>query len=130
MKTGEKLIPMIFALLKKSLGADKRMTITALLDSGASHSIIDKKCVKNLRLKNCSAATWNTAAGQFNTKSKCKVEFMLPELSPSANITHDVYVFEGKLSNYDMIIGRDLLSELGIDICFSEQTIKWPSMDT
>ena len=54
IRTEEKLIPMVFALLKKSLGADKRMTINALLDSGASHSIIDKKCVSKLRLKNCT----------------------------------------------------------------------------
>ena len=48
MKTGERLIPMVFALLTKSLGADKRMTVNALLDSGASHSIIDKKCINKL----------------------------------------------------------------------------------
>ena len=55
---------------------------------------------------------------------------MSPELSPSTNITHEVYVFEGKLSNYDKIIRRDLLNKLGIFICFSKQTIKWLSMDT
>ena len=27
--------------------------------------------------------------------------------------------------NYDMIIGRDLLSELGIKIDFSDSTIEW-----
>ena len=28
-------------------------------------------------------------------------------------------------SDYDMIIGRDLLSTLGIDIKFSSSTLKW-----
>ena len=28
-----------------------------------------------------------------------------------------------------MIFGRDLLSSLGIDTCFSDGTVKWPRMD-
>ena len=38
-----------------------------------------------------------------------------------------MYVDESdkRLNNYDMIIGRDLLSELGIDLLFSSGEMKW-----
>jgi hypothetical protein len=32
---------------------------------------------------------------------------------------------DNRLSNYDMIIGRDLLHELGIDLLFSTGEMKW-----
>ena len=34
------------------------------------------------------------------------------------------HVFEAKLS-YDMILGRDLMSQLGININFKNQTVEW-----
>ena len=32
---------------------------------------------------------------------------------------------KGNTCQYDLIIGRDLLHELGIDICFSKAEIRW-----
>ena len=39
-------------------------------------------------------------------------------------ISHNVHVTDNHM-NYDMIIGRDLLEELGIDLKFSTKTIAW-----
>ena len=39
-------------------------------------------------------------------------------------IRHKVHVTENDM-NYDMIIGQDLLEELGIDLKFSTKTIVW-----
>jgi hypothetical protein len=40
-----------------------------------------------------------------------------------------VHVHDGHLSRYDMIIGRDLLKDLGIDVLFSTSTIEWTQMN-
>jgi hypothetical protein len=43
------------------------------------------------------------------------------------DISWNIYVDESdaRLNNYDMIIGRDLLHELGIDLLFSLGVMKW-----
>jgi transposase InsO family protein len=100
--------------------------VKALLDSGASKSLIKASLVKKLRIKpSPSTVVWTTAAGKLDTKEKCSVEFMLPELSPSQTCTWDVHLISEKASpRYDMIIGRDLLKVLGIQINFSEEVIR------
>ena len=45
---------------------------------------------------------------------------------PSWEIRWNMYVNESEnLSRYDMIIGRDLMTELGIDIKFSTGEVVW-----
>ena len=48
----------------------------------------------------------------------------LVKFNPTAEITHTVHVTK-TLRNYDIIIGQDLLHELGIDIRFSTKTMCW-----
>jgi hypothetical protein len=72
---------------------------------------------------------WNTAAGKMSTHGKVRVTFTLPELSPSASVDTTVHAHDGHLSQYDMIIGRDLLKDLGIDVLFSTSTIEWTRMN-
>jgi hypothetical protein len=50
--------------------------------------------------------------------------FNLPEFYETKIVQCWAHVFENKI-NYDMIIGRDLMTELGININFKNQTIKW-----
>ena len=49
---------------------------------------------------------------------------MLAKFNPTSEITHSVHVVK-TLDDYDIIIGRDLLHELGIDIRFSTKTMFW-----
>jgi len=49
---------------------------------------------------------------------------MLPELSETKIITWNLLVFE-KTTKYNMILGRDLLQDLGILLNFKDQTITW-----
>ena len=39
------------------------------------------------------------------------------------------HVHKGRLASYNMILGRNDLTELGIDIKFSTQSIEWPRMN-
>ena len=69
-----------------------------------------------------------TTAGSFNTTAKSKLQFTMPELHEQRIITHQTHVTNAKMG-YDMIIGMDLLKELGIDILNSTQSIKWDTAE-
>ena len=122
----EDLRPMAFARLNVSLGKPELTVIRALLDSGASESLVAEKHVRKLRVKETQgpATTWSTPAGEMKTRSKVKAQLSLPELHSKKLIEWRFHVAED-MGAYDMIIGRDILSFLGIDISFSRQVISW-----
>eukprot|EP00957_Ditylum_brightwellii_P178523 13598789-Ditylum_brightwellii.AAC.1 len=62
--------------------------------------------------------------GEFSTCAKCKVTFGLPELNPSAHVEHALHVTK-QLGWYNIILVRDLLRELGIELNFKENSISW-----
>ena len=37
-------------------------------------------------------------------------------------------MYEGRMHDYDIIVGWDLLNEIGIDLRFSDCVILWPKM--
>jgi hypothetical protein len=97
-----------------------------LFDTGCGGTLISHKLVKGLRTKATSGTTWTTKSGTFETNQKCKVTFTLPAFHENRDINWNCYVDSSKgLSRYDMIIGRDLLEELGMDFIFSEGLMKW-----
>ena len=90
------------------------MTIRALLDSGASETLVASKFVKKLRTKgnnNTSPTVWSTPAGQLETTQMVKVQFTIPELQDKKLLEWEVHVAEN-MGAYDMIIGRDILAYL------------------
>ena len=135
-RTEDRLVPMVYVVLqshRKDRKDQKRtIAIKALLDSGASGSIVSKDAVKKLKINKRTSkdsTEWTTAAGTLTTLAKCQVNFLLPELSPTKTIHHKFHVTENRITNYDMVIGRDLLQELGIDLKFSNQSIVWDDGD-
>ena len=100
-----------------------------MCDSGASSSIIRKKYCSSISKYRRVRTTWATAGGEFQTRRKAKVEFQLPEFSTSKEISWSFHVDESDPKNdalgYDMIIGRDLLTDLGIIIDFEDGYIIW-----
>ena len=118
--------PMAFVRLNTSLGKPKPVTIRALLDSGASETLVASKFVKKLRTKNSTqgTTTWSTPAGELKTSQKVKVQFTIPELQEKRLLEWNVHVAED-MGAYDMIIGRDIMTFLGIDIRFSSRIVEW-----
>jgi hypothetical protein len=118
--------PLAFVRVNTKLGKPEPVTIRALLDSGASESLIDKKFVKNLRIRTSSKSSivWSTPAGEMKTQQRVKTQFTIPELQEKKLIEWNLHVTEG-LGAYDMIIGRDILTFLGINIQFSDSTVHW-----
>ena len=63
-------------------------------------------------------------AGSVQTGQKTKAHFSLPEFFEDRLVEWNMHLTE-TLGQYDMIIGRDLLTELGVDINFSTSTCSW-----
>ena len=101
--------------------------VRVLFDSGCSGTLVNKKFLKELPLTRDKNTQWSTKAGQLKTKYLADIVFILPAFHEKKEIYFNVYVDESPSENsrYDMIIGRDALHELGIDLCFSEGTITW-----
>jgi hypothetical protein len=114
--------------------------VKSLIDSGASKSIMTLKAAKGLpSSRKTETKKWSTAAGMMlNTTAKTKrLKFCLPELNANRNIEKSFHVVDIELKNYDMIIGRDLMSSLLLDIKGSDMSIKgddsaipWRSIDS
>ncbi len=129
-KTKE-LKPIVFVRFNtRKAGTPKPVTLRALLDSGGSGSLVTAKFAKKLRLKKSGEAktVWTTPAGALKTTVKCRAQFMLPELHDNRLIEWDLHVTKD-LGTYDMIIGRDILQDLKIDIKFSTSTIEWDNSE-
>ena len=111
---------------KGSRKAKHTKRLKVLLDSDYGATMINKEHVKDLP-KQISNQNWNTKSGTFKTNGTCKVTFSLPQFHKNREITWKMHVDESPVeeNTYDMIIGRDLLHELGIIIDFSRATLSW-----
>ncbi len=117
--------PIAFVRLNTRLGKAKPVWVRALLDSGASESIVSQKFTSKLRVKETGKkVTWNTPSGQFSTNQKVKAQFSIPELQDRKLIEWTLHVTPD-MGAYEMIIGRDILEFLKVDIRFSDMTIEW-----
>ena len=99
--------------------------LKVLLISGASATIAHKTAVNGLKSKNSSDTVWTSAAGQFSTSKTATTVLVFLEFSETRTITTSIHTSEQPLGGYDMIIGRDLLTDLGIVLDFQNQTIQW-----
>ena len=117
---------MTIALINTWLGKSKFKKVRILLDSGSSGSIILEKFVHNLRMKNDNTTNWIMKGGNFQTSKKCKTTFILKEFYGNKSIEWNLHVDSSPGPHqYDMILGRDVLSELGIMLDFKDQTMTW-----
>ena len=120
------LRPMVYARFNTSLGKTKPVTLKCLLDSGASASLVVSQHTSKLRTKDLGSDSkvWTTPAGELKTQQKVRSQITIPELHSDRVIDWNFHVTES-LGAYDMIIGRDMMEFLGIDIRFSNHTIEW-----
>ena len=116
--------PITFGSLNYRIGKPKYKDIKILLDTGASKSIIRSDLVTKLRTKTDNKTIWDTAAGPMSTNKTVKAKFRLSEFDERKEITWKFHVTKSSLK-YDMIIGRDILSEHGICIDFNSGYMHW-----
>jgi hypothetical protein len=76
--------------------------------------------------KKTETKKWSTTAGVSNTSAETKrLQFSLPELQSARKMQKSFHVPDIKFKNYDMIIGRDLITSLQLDVKGSDMSIKW-----
>ena len=120
-----KLAPIVFARVNTHAKIATPKTVKVLLDSGGSTTLIASRYTENLEtVKLNNPTAFSTIAGTATTDSKVKLQFSLPEFHDDRIIEWNAHVAK-QLGNYDMIIGRDLLEELGIDISFNRMECEW-----
>ena len=102
--------------------------MTVLFDSGCAATLVNHRLVKDLKQTRENKTKWRTKAGKFTTTNKCKITFTLPAFYEHREITWNCYVDTTNNNNninYDLIIGRDLMHEIGINILFKDSLIEW-----
>ena len=102
--------------------------VRCLLDTGSSGCILLNEFTTGYGAVKAETTKWMTKGGIYQTTKKCKLPFKLVEFDMQTTVNWEFHVDEtskSESSNYDMIVGRDLLGELGMDICFSTSTIHW-----
>ena len=68
---------------------------------------------------------FTTPGGALVIDKSTDVQFMLPEFHSNRALAWKFVVSNQGLGNYDMILGRDFLEELGIDVKFSSMEVEW-----
>ena len=112
----------------------KLVPLRALLDSGTSSTLMLAKYInKNSpkAYKSPVLTKWTTMGGTFYTKQKRQVQFRIPEFSTDKEITWTVHVdkhTDPTKAQYDIIIGNDLLTELGFVLDYEEKTLRWDNV--
>jgi hypothetical protein len=101
--------------------------LRVLLDSGSSHSVATTQCAKENKHKwKPQEREFTTAGGVMSTEYESKIRFNLSEFSESKIIEWNFsLVNKSEDIGYDMIIGRDLMKELGLIIDFSKMAVVW-----
>jgi hypothetical protein len=102
----------------------------ALLDTGATATIILIEFVGKGRARtNTKKRTkWKTLGGTFTTNYESLLDFKFPEISTSKVVTWQAHVDDktsSKESAYDMIMGMDLMTSIGITVDCEQRCIRW-----
>jgi Retroviral aspartyl protease len=111
--------PMLHCLLQDHENKALSTKIKILFDNGTSKSIINDQLIPQHKLKRPQQSTvWTTVTGKFKTCTTSVVAFKIPVLHESLHVVPH-------MGKYDIIIGRDLLQDLGIILNFKDKTIQW-----
>ena len=122
------LRPVTFVRLNVRRGKPKLVTLRALLDSGGSGTLISERFAKKLKRVKIEPSEWSTPAGTLTTNTMVKAKFLMPEFHDNRLLEWKIHVTPN-MGAYDMIIGRDILEDLGIDVRFSTQSMEWDGVE-
>ena len=87
-----------------------------LLYSVCSYTILNGRLIKILIYKKDAVMQWNMQSGNINNNIKVELNFNSPELSATNVVTWNSHVDKSAKGRYDMILGRDILTYLGLNL--------------
>jgi hypothetical protein len=100
-----------------------------LLDTGTSRSLGTEEAIDKIGLRkrpNAHIHQYQTAIGTFDTDKWATIRsHKLIELSGRRKLSKCRVQVTESLGRYDFIFGRDYMTHYGIDVCFSDKTIRW-----
>jgi hypothetical protein len=104
--------------------------VRCLLDTGTTRSIVLKHYMSfsHHHYKNKTKTKWQTLSGTLTTSKIAAMQFIIPELSTSKQITWACHVDEVSSRDkvpYDIILGLDFLAELKFTLDFDQRLIRW-----
>ncbi len=122
-QTEKPVVPVLYAWIRTHEGLKPNAkTIKVLLDSGASATLVCGSLIKKIWNTRTSTMRWRKCGGNFHTEYRSKVQLSLPKFSDQKLIKWLVYVDDSTTDfNYDMIIGQNLLKELGMLLDFGQR---------
>lgn len=128
LQTRSSCIPIVLVVPDTINNSPSRRKFTALLDSGADDTWISKSALP-LGCKVCKIPKLrgNTLAGPLESS---EAVYLNKTILPEFSTTHKIMQFPARVVNdmncrYDIIIGRDLMSELRMRLDFDEHVVTW-----
>ena len=122
------LVPSVLMLCRSIQQQESKRLLRVLLDSGGSHSLIHSRVLPKgaTPMVLPSVRPVNTIMGQFQANRKVYLrEIVLPEFDKTRRADGlEAYVFDSPC-RYDMILGRDFLSLIGMQLDFRNGLIQW-----
>jgi len=119
---------MVAVVLNKYLNKVRnKIRLNVLVETGCSNTLINRRVIPletYTNTKRHRPIRWSTNGGTFETQYELTVAFSLSEFNPHKQVEVTMSVNE-TTNRYDMILGRDCLEAMGLDILFSRNEIRW-----
>ena len=108
--------PVLQGCINTQKGKQKFKKFRILLDSGCSSTILMGRLIQNRIPKIDNVIQWHMQAGNITTNLRVKRNFTLPELSATKIVTCSCHVDDSAKVKYYIILGRYLLTSLGLNL--------------
>ena len=128
--------PEIVVSVLQDIATKRKKIIRALVDTGSSSTLVRTRILSKSTLKNIKQdeqRKFDTLAGTLTTTHKARIAFQLVQFAPHKTVTSEVILIEDSSTAAvpehmpDMIIGRDLIQQLKLNLDYSSNppTIIW-----
>ena len=102
-------------------------TFIALVDSGTSSTLVTSKVTQfGCKVDRTNPTTWKTQGGEFTTTNKFLMsDKKLPQFTRRQSLEFKAYqIKKGVKSLYDIILGRDFMQQIGLDLLYRSKQIE------
>ena len=110
--------PIIHGCMNKIKDRAKFKNVQILLDSGCIYTIVIEMLITKLTTRKYTVIKWHMQEGNITTNVKVKIYFNPPKLRANCHVDNSTK------NRYYIILGRDILTKIGLNLKLSEHVIK------